>query len=309
MLHSIDPEISRRKSRALVDFGEMSAKVGLCALISLIVLTANPQRVLAQDSSDVKIGRVALIGGVTLGTVIPVHLYQQSAWWQGQRAPFRFENDWKYALNVDKVGHMYAGYILSRTFGYMLRWSGLSEHSSTFYGSVFGLSYQMYVEVEDGFHRDYGFSPGDAFSNMVGATIPLAQSTFPVLKNFAFKYSYWPSSKYLDELHAGQARAFLDDYQGTTVWLAVDPHFFIGNGAARVVPPWLGLAIGMAARDLDLNGNGRRIYSLALDYNLSKIDTDSDLLQAIFTLIDYIHLPAPGIQFEGNHIRVGVFYP
>ena len=282
----------------------------MCGLILLIVAwVGGPEVARAQDSSDVKVGRVALIGGVTLGTVIPVHLYQQSAWWQGQRAPFRFENDWKYALNVDKVGHMYAGYILSRTFGYMLRWSGLSEHSSTFYGSVFGLTYQMYVEVEDGFHRDYGFSPGDAFSNMVGATIPLAQSTFPVLKNFAFKYSYWPSSNYLDELHAGQTRAFLDDYQGTTVWLAVDPHFLMGSGAARVVPAWLGFAVGLAARDLDLNGNGRRLYSLALDYNLSKIETDSDLLQAIFTLLDYIHLPAPEILFDGKHVRLGVFYP
>ncbi|HXX63122.1 MAG TPA: hypothetical protein VEO56_04915, partial [Bacteroidota bacterium] len=156
---------------------------------------------------------------------------------------------------------------------------------------------------------EYGFSPGDAFSNIVGATVPLAQETFPVLKNFSFKYSYWPSQGYLNELHSGQARAFLDDYQGTTVWLAVDPHFVLGNESRTWLPSWLGIAVGMAARDLDLGGNGRRVYSLSLDYNLSKIQTESDLLQTIFTLIDYIHLPAPGIRLDGNRVRVGIFYP
>ncbi|HUI10407.1 MAG TPA: hypothetical protein VL221_08770, partial [Bacteroidota bacterium] len=92
------------------------------AVILLALLHSPAAR--AQDTSDVKTGRVILLGSVTLGTVIPVHIYQQKAWWQGPRGPFRFENDWVYALNVDKLGHMYAGYILSRTFGSMLRWSG-----------------------------------------------------------------------------------------------------------------------------------------------------------------------------------------
>jgi len=78
----------------------------------------------------------------------------------GAPGSFPFENDWTYALNVDKLGHMYAGYLLSRVFRYSLEWSGFSEHTSTFYGSVLGLSYQLYVEVEDGFHRGTGSVPG-----------------------------------------------------------------------------------------------------------------------------------------------------
>ena len=263
----------------------------------------------AQDTSDVKPLRLTLVSAVTLGTVIPVHIYQQNAWWQGPRAPFRFENDWAYALNVDKLGHMYAGFLLSRTFKYSLEWSGFSEHTSTFYGSVLGLSYQMYVEVEDGFHRVYGFSPGDAFFNMMGATIPLAQWTFPVLRNFTLKYSYWPSTGYRDELKAGQAKAFLDDYQGTTVWLAVDPHFMMGEKVSSAVPPWLGLAFGVGARDLNESGGGRRQATLALDFNFSRIETESSVLHAVFTLVDFVHLPAPGIRLDGNRVLFGVFYP
>jgi len=282
----------------------------LRALIAVVLIaTAVQPDARGQDTSDVKPGRVALLAGVTLATVIPVHIYQQNAWWQGPRGPFRFENDWVYALNVDKLGHMYAGYILSRTFGYMLRWGGYSEHTSVFFGSALGLTYQMYVEVEDGFHRVYGFSPGDAFSNIMGASIPLAQWTFPVLRNFSLKYSYWPSTGYRSELKAGQAKAFLDDYQGTEVWLSMDPHFIMGDRLARAVPAWLGVSFGVCARNLDETGGGRRIETLSLDVNLSKIETDSDLLKAVFTLIDYIHLPMPGIRLDGKVFRAGVFYP
>jgi hypothetical protein len=279
------------------------------ALLLLLLLFRQGGDVRAQDTSDVKPVRLTIVSAVTLGTVIPVHIYQQNAWWQGPRAPFRFENDWVYALNVDKLGHMYAGYLLSRMFKYSLEWSGFSEHTSTFYGSVLGLSYQMYVEVEDGFHRVYGFSPGDAFFNIMGATIPLAQWTFPVLRNFTLKYSYWPSTGYRDELKAGQAKAFLDDYQGTTVWLAVDPHFMMGEKLSSAVPPWLGLAFGVGARDLNESGGGRRQATLALDFNFSKIETESSVLHAVFTLVDFVHLPAPGIRLDGNRVLFGVFYP
>ena len=282
------------------------AAAAILAITSFII-TRDPA--CAQDTSCVKPVRLAIVSGVTLGTVIPVHIYQQNAWWQGPRGPFRFENDWSYALNVDKLGHMYAGFILARTFGSMLEWSGFSEHTSTFYGSVLGLSYQMYVEVEDGFHRVYGFSPGDAFFNVLGATIPLAQWTFPVLRNFTLKYSYWPSPRYEHELKAGQARAFIDDYQGTTVWLGIDPHFFLGERIAEAVPPWLGLAFGVGARDLTGNGEGRRQATLALDYNFSRIRTESEFLRTVFTLADFVHLPAPGIRLDGKRVTVGIFYP
>jgi len=284
-------------------------RASVAFVLCFLLAATSPLPARAQDTSDVNGVRLALVAGVTLGTVIPVHLYQQHAWWQGQRAPFRFENDWAYALNVDKLGHMYAGYLLSRTFGYTLRWSGFSEHASTFYGSVLGLSYQMYVEVEDGFHKDYGFSPGDAFFNMIGATVPLAQSTFPVLQNFSLKYSYWPSSGYLNALQQGQQRVFLDDYQGTGVWLAMDPRFLMGPELSRLLPSWLGCAFGAAARDLDGSGGGRRILSLAIDYNLSKIETGSDLLHALFTVIDFFHLPAPVIRLDGTKIKAGIIYP
>jgi len=278
-------------------------------LIMILPMILPPPVGRAQDTTAINPARLALVGGVTLGTAIPVHIYQQNAWWQGARTPFKFRNDWSYAMNIDKWGHMYGGYLMSRVFGYALSWSGFSEKSSTLYGSVLGLTYELYVEVEDGFHREYGFSPGDAFANMIGAAIPLAQATFPVLKNFCLKYSYWPSPRYISEIDRGQQRAFIDDYQGMTVWIAMDPHFLMGKELAESVPSWLGVSFGIAARDLDAYGNGTRVLYLTLDYNLSKIRTESSLLRTVFTIIDFIHLPAPGIALYGGELKAGFFYP
>jgi hypothetical protein len=249
------------------------------------------------------------VGGLTLGTAVPVHIYQRNAWWQGPRAPFRFQNDWLYAFNVDKLGHLYGAYLLSRVYGYTFRWCGLSRSSSALYGSLLGITYQMYVEIEDGFHENYGFSPGDAMFNMVGAFFPTAQETFPVLQNFSLKYSYFPSKKYLDEIQQGQKRAFIDDYQGMTVWLAIDPHFMMGAELANAIPSWLGISLGLGARDLNGLGGGTRVIYLTVDYNFSKIETDSDFLRGLFTTLDFLHFPAPGIALHGNNVRVGFFYP
>lgn len=62
-------------------------------------------------------------------------------WWQGPRAPFRFENDWTYALNIDKLGHAYGAYVLSHLFSYSMDWSGFTHSTSIYYGSVMGLAY------------------------------------------------------------------------------------------------------------------------------------------------------------------------
>src|SRR5512140_1488255 len=115
----------------------------------------------AQDTTKVNGLKLATLSGVVVGSVAAVHVYQMNAWWQGPRAPFRFENDWDYALNIDKMGHAYAAYLLSSVFASRLSWGGFSEGTSMFFGPSLGLAYQMYVEGEDGFHREYGFSPGD----------------------------------------------------------------------------------------------------------------------------------------------------
>jgi len=43
---------------------------------------------------------------LALGTMIGIHLYQESGWWKYNRAPFHFREDLEYGLGVDKIeGH------------------------------------------------------------------------------------------------------------------------------------------------------------------------------------------------------------
>ncbi len=266
------------------------------------------QSVQSQDTTRIEYGRLAIVGGVTTGFVVGNHMYQQKAWWQGKRAPFHFQNDWDYALNFDKWGHMYATSLVSKLFANSLQWSGVEERPSTFYGSLLGLSYELYIELEDGYHADYGFSPGDAFGDILGATYPILQMTFPVLKNFQFKWSYYPSKKYLDDIKNGQSRVFTDDYDGQINWITMDPHFLMSDELSKSVPAWLGVGLGWSVRGLDSMGGGHRIYYLALDYNLSKIETSSSFLRSVFWVLDIIHWPAPGLAIEGKKVKVGFFF-
>jgi hypothetical protein len=260
------------------------------------------------DSTQVIPGRVVLLGALTVGTVTAVHIYQARAWWQGPRAPFRFENDWVYALNIDKLGHAYGAYTLSHLFMYSMDWSGFTHSASVYYGSVLGLAYQLYVEVEDGYHQDYGFSPGDAFSDVIGAAIPLAQERFPVLKNFSLKWSYYPSTEYLDALRGGSGRTFIDDYQGQTYYFTMDPHFLMGDHPPSWIPSWLGVGFGLASRDLQSTEARRRVYIFCLDYNLSRIQTESGFLRSLFTALDHFHFPAPGVVLDGSTVKLRLVY-
>ncbi len=260
-----------------------------------------------RDTSTVDYNRLALVGAGAVLTLIGAHIYQRDAWWQGARAPFRFQNDWKYALNIDKIGHTEGGYFEAKVFKSLALWIGFDERASTFYGSVFGMAYQLYVEMEDGYHREYGFSPGDAFADILGASIPIAQEAVPELRNFGIKFTYWPSQFVLDEWKQHRYHTFIDDYEGQTFWINMDPHFFLNKEMNGFVPKWLGLAFGAGVRDHDSPSAARRRFYLALDYNFSKIETDSAFLHAVLTALDFLHYPAPGIRLENNKISFGLF--
>lgn len=269
--------------------------------------SARPATIGADTVSEVDPIRLSVVGAATVAVVTTVHLYQQQAWWQGERDVFRFQNDWSYALNLDKFGHAFGAYLGSGMFRGALSWAGMDTRRSTFYGSLLGLAYELYVETEDGFHTTYGFSPGDALADILGAMVPLAQYQFPILRSFKPKWSYIPSRDYLDALKAGESRAFIDDYLGQSYWIGIDPHPFLPESVASVIPPWMGIGIGASSRDLDGDGGGHRNFYLALDWNFSRISTSSPVLRTIFEAIDFFHIPSPGIAFKEGKISFGIF--
>lgn len=278
------------------------------AATALILLQAMlPCRAQPADTSHVNGGRLAFTCG-TLGAVfIGAHVYQKKAWWQTGHEPFRFQNDWEYAGNIDKIGHAFAAYTEARLARSVLEWCGLDERGSNFYAPLSAFLYQTYVEIEDGFNRNYGFSPGDEIANIAGASLACAQNAYPPLRNVGLKFSYYPSRRYLDDLSNGGSRVFIDDYDGTIFWITANPHGILPEEYIGPVPEWLGLSLGFAIHHVD-SYRFERSYYLTLDYQLSRIRTESGLLRALLGTLDMFHLPAPGIAVEGGKMKAGIYY-
>ncbi len=144
-------------------------------------------------STEIKPLPSAILGGVILTSVIALHINQRNAWWSGTRGSFHFQEDWLSALQVDKTGHAFGGYLFSYGMDEALKTSGVDYNSSAIYGSVLGLVYQTYVESEDGFAKEWGFSPSDWYFDVAGSAFYLAQHYVPALQNITPKWQYIPT--------------------------------------------------------------------------------------------------------------------
>ncbi len=254
--------------------------------------------------SKVNYTRLAIVGVGTVGTIAVIHAYQQHAWWSGQRRSFHVVNDWEYALNIDKIGHFYGATLISNLFSGSLQWAGVDSKKAMIYGALLGSIFGLYVEFEDGFATDWGFSPGDAGADILGAWYPVAQNYFPFLKNFNFKWSYIPTT----QLKTGVKKIFIDDHEGQTMWLSISVNNFLPQKIEKFYPDFLNIAIGYGVRDLDGRGGGKREFYIALDYNLEKLPYDGCLWKLIKKNLNYIHLPAPAVRLTPKFAIFGFFF-
>ena len=82
------------------------------------------------DTAGINTTRFAIVGGAALGTMVAVHVYQTNGWWKNNRRSFHFQEDLKYGLSVDKLGHFYSASLLTFLFSRSLQWAHFSESSS-----------------------------------------------------------------------------------------------------------------------------------------------------------------------------------
>lgn len=255
--------------------------------------------------------RLAIVGGGTAAAVVGFHFYQMNAWWKDLRGPFHIQDDWEYALHIDKAGHIYGGYILTHIATSMLDWVGVGEKNSVWFGATLGALYQLYVEFEDGFGLQWGFSPGDAMGDVIGAYYPVAQYYAPVLRNFNFKLSYVPTYELIHEKpssYGHKPNIMIDDYEGQTYWLSVNVHGLLPEGAKPYWPEWLGFAVGFSVKKLNGIGGGEREFFLSLDYDLTKLPGDGWLWNGIKRALNFIHFPAPAIRVAPTAIYYGLYF-
>ena len=97
---------------------------------------------------------------VTLGAVIGLHNMQKHAWWSGERGQFHIQNDWAYAMSMDKIGHFMEGGLIEKTMKGAFIWSGMEDRTAMWFGALFSIGYMTDIEIEDGFAKAWGYSPG-----------------------------------------------------------------------------------------------------------------------------------------------------
>lgn len=251
---------------------------------------------------------LAAIGTAVLGTGTIIHFYQKKAWWSDQRTSFHFQNDWDYALWIDKIGHIYGGMLIQHGLSSAFEAANLSSEKSAWYGAAGALAFQTFIEIEDGFGPQWGFSPGDFIGDVIGSAYPVFQYYFPSLKNYMLKASYWPKDFNKTNPISGQKHIIIDDYHGQKFWLSARMKNILPDAAARYWPDFLMLAVGMGVKNLDGSGGGQRDFYLALDLDAESIPLYGSFWQFIKNTLNFFHFPMPGIRITSGVVFFAFCY-
>ena len=259
----------------------------------------------SEDPTDIKseIEPAKLFGVASLTLIAYGAAYGfvfEKGWWDdnGGRG-FHWENDFDYALNLDKFGHFAAGVVIGESFYEGYRWAGASEFQSYLFAGLTALATHIAIDIKDGFAPSWGFSIFDVFSGGLGGFLPMAERYVPVFKYIDLKWSYWINSNaYYDQEHQASGGVFTDDYVNQTFWLSVKPYRLLPESARRYYPSWLAFAIGLSIDDKVFTGepHPRREVYLALDYDLEAFRPQSRLARYLVKMLNYFKLPAPTIQ-------------
>jgi len=244
---------------------------------------------------DINYNDLVGAGAITIATGIGVHIYQANAWWRNNDSKFKIKNDWVYAKGIDKVGHFYATNLIGHAFSATLEAGNLSAEKSQLYGGIGAFAFQTFVEIEDGFGPDWGFSPTDWLFDFLGASFFVSQYYFPYLKNIQPRFSYIPSLKYRNGLHKGN---MIDDYEGQKYWLSFRMKEMLPNNISKYWPSFLMLAAGVGVRELDGSGGGRHEFYIALDFDAEEIPIYGKFWVFIKNTLNYFHFPMPGIRIS-----------
>lgn len=258
-----------------------------------------------QKRNAVVLAQSSLMGGTLLGL--------SQAWYKDHdKSSFHLYNDNADWLQMDKVGHAFSGYQLSRASSEALQWSGVSKKQSVLYSSLAGFAFLTTVEVFDGFSAQWGFSYGDVLANFSGVALYAGQELLwdeqRILLKFSFHTTPYASRrpKVLGEnLH----QQILKDYNGQTYWLSFNIDSFVKD---LQLPKWLNLAVGYGAEGM-ITGSDQvvnaiflpekerfRQYYLSLDVDLTKIKTNSHFLKTLFSVVNTLKIPAPTFEINSK---------
>ena len=216
---------------------------------------------------------------------------------------------------MDKCGHGTTAYWTGRISYHALKWAGVKEKHAVWYGAGAGLVFLTSVEILDGFSADWGASVCDLVANFAGAGLFVGQQLGWKEQRFILKFSYHQTdyAQYNPEvLGSTYIERVIKDYNGQTFWLSGNIHSFLRKESR--FPRWFNVAAGYGAEGMTggtenkTEHNGEpvpafertRKYLLSLDVDLTRINTRSKVLKGILTVLGFIKIPMPAIEYNSR---------
>ena len=273
---------------------------------------------LATSQVDKKKLSWSIIIGSSAYAVTSITLYH--SWYKDYgQSRFHFYNDWNQWRNVDKAGHMYAGYFQSSWAFDGWRWTGMKEKHALIAGAATSFVAQTTIEVLDGFSDEWGFSIPDFTANLIGIGAFVSQQALWKEQKIRFKTSLAKidyKKKYSDEIFESRANelfgrsvftSFLKDYNAQTTWMSFNLDSFFPK---MNLPKWLNLAVGYGAENMfggytnsGLGSESAELsrysqFYISLDADLSRIKTQSPLLRTVLDILNILKVPFSTIEIN-----------
>lgn len=281
--------------------------------------------------------------GTAVYTGVSIGLWE--TWYKGyETGPFHLFNDNGEWNQMDKVGHLFSAYNETAWAFKGAQWTGMKRRNAMWTAVGIGTGIQATIEVMDGFSEKWGFSLGDIAFNTLGVTAFATQELLWAEQRITFKASTnpvpYPTAPILStngeqtsslanrgaELYGTNfVEIYLKDYNKLTLWASANIHAFAKNKVGDRFPKWLNIAMGYGSENL-YGGFGNswkegdatfilndseyprfRQFYLSLDVDMTRIKTKNRFLKSLFTVINFIKIPAPTL--EVNTLGKVKFHP
>ena len=90
------------------------------------------------------------------------------------------------------------------------------------------------------------------------------------------------------------------DYNGMTFWLSGNISSFLPDKSK--FPKWINISIGYGAEGMTSANSSMferyRQFYLSMDVDLTRIKTRSKFLRGLFTVVNFIKVPFPALEFN-----------
>jgi len=303
-------------------------KVFLLLMIAVFLVCFVGQ---AQDSTaQNRNNRIWIMAGAQTAFYGGTLLVLNSAWYKDYpKTSFHTFDDSGEWLQMDKIGHAWSVYSLSKNAAQLWRWAGLSRRKAGWVGSASAAGYLTLIEFLDAHSAEWGWSWSDMAANIGGAGLYGVQEGLWEEQRIQFKFSYHPQpfsdpslNVRADDLYGSNwYEKMLKDYNGQTYWLSGSPHSFAKNSNW---PAWLNIAVGYGGNGMLggfannwTDGNGLYIsrsdvprvrqFYLAPDIDFTKIPTKKKGVRVLLNVLNAFKCPAPTLMLDGKgKLR---FYP